>query len=276
MAKKTPWWRKSKPHDEDDDKYGDIESERPTAEPGKRDPKKNKDYEQRRDDRELDRPRFFRSPFDSEFDRIFSESPFSFKNDLFSDMEQEFGEMHNRMDKIFKQAVEGKLEKPGNGGPFVYGFSMRTGPDGVPHIQEFGNMKPEMMRRFRAMEGLPFKGTGELSDAGSSGELAAATNAQNDGPLSREPLTDIMEKDKNVCITMELPGIEKKDIDLNIEDGELVVSVDSPIRKYYKKLPLPSEVDPKSISASYKNGVLDISVKRLKPKTKKGKKIKID
>ena len=56
------------------------------------------------------------------------------------DFERDIEDMHERMDKIFKQAVDGKLEKPGKGGPFVYGFSMRTGPDGVPHVQEFGNI----------------------------------------------------------------------------------------------------------------------------------------
>ena len=188
------------------------------------------------------------------------------------DVEREFEEMHERMDKVFKHAMDGKLEKPNSGGPFVYGFSMRTGPDGIPHIQQFGNMSPEMLRRFGTTGALPLRGSGEI---GSTSGLNERPNKAVGLEINRrEPLTDIIEHDKHFTITMELPGIEKKDIDLNIINNELEVLVDNPERKYYKKLPLPSEVDPEIISANFKNGVLDVSVKRLKPL--QGKKIKID
>jgi len=54
------------------------------------------------------------------------------------------------------------------------------------------------------------------------------------------------------------------------KDG-LTISVDTPQRKYQKELPLPEEVDPKPVNASYKNGVLAIRFK----KKSKGEKISI-
>jgi HSP20 family protein len=173
---------------------------------------------------------------------------------------------------MFQQAMEGKLEKPGAGGPFVYGISMRTGPDGVPHIQEFGNMPPEIRERMNPPRRLPLTAAGEL---GSDITGVGSDDSETQGFQSRKPLTDIMECDDHLNITMELPGIEKKDIELEIVDNELEVNVDTPVRRYHNKLPLPTEVDPNSISANFKNGVLDVNVKRVIPKATKGKRIKI-
>jgi len=269
MNKKIPWWRKPDKKDEDE------EHEEEADEDKKFEKRKQRPYGRRREDRFSRREPFFESPFDDELDHFFSRSPFRLRDDLFGDMEREFEEMHMKMDKVFKQAMEGKLEKPGSGGPFVYGFSMRTGPDGIPHIQEFGNVNPELMKRLSRPAVLPFKGSGDIcnSKTCSTGELS--NEAIDSDILGREPLTDIIEHDKKICITMELPGIEKKDINLETENGDLVVHVDTPHRKYHKKLQLSSEVDPKTICATYKNGVLDISINRLRPKPKKGKRIKI-
>lgn len=260
MSRRTPWWRK--PYDE---KENDDEVDEENKGKRKKSKKTNEQpYGEIKDDWLPHRRGFPRSPFDDEFDRFFSRSPFLGRDDPFKSFERDMEEMHERMDKIFQQAMDGKIEKPGEGGPFVYGFSMRTGPDGVPHVQEFGNMSPEIMRRFRDANNISLPGPGEVKTETSKYALP-----------SREPLTDIMEHDDHFIITLELPGIERKDIDLEIEDGALVIDVDAGDRKYYKKLPLPSKVDPKSISASFKNGVLDVKINRLKPKQKKGKKIKI-
>ena len=83
----------------------------------------------------------------------------------------------------------------------------------------------------------------------------------------------------HISITMEMPGVDKKDIDLWQEDNELVVKVDTPERKYYNKVPLNADVKPKSIKANYKNGVLNITLKTPKPKRtekKENKRIDID
>ena len=263
MSKKIPWWRK--PYDNEDD-YEDNEGSHDELEK-----RQNKDKAgevrnlrgrpaplgRRRENDSAFQSEFFRSSFDDEFDRFFSRSPFM-------DFEQDMENMHERMDRIMKQAMEGNLEKRGKGGPFVYGFSMRTGPDGVPHVQEFGNMSPEMMRRFRTSDNTSLPGPGEVR-----------TETSDHALPSRQPLTDIMEHDDHITITLELPGVEKKDINLEIEDDALVVNVDTDARKYFKKLPLPAEVEPKSIDASFNNGVLDVNVKRLEPKPKKGEKIEV-
>ena len=80
----------------------------------------------------------------------------------------------------------------------------------------------------------------------------------------REPLVDVMETDDEVKVIAELPGVEKKDIKLYGTEDTLTISVDTAERKYYKKVELPSAVDAKSAKASYKNGVLEVRLKKKK------------
>ncbi|HHF56110.1 MAG TPA: Hsp20/alpha crystallin family protein, partial [Thermoplasmatales archaeon] len=81
--------------------------------------------------------------------------------------------------------------------------------------------------------------------------------------------------DDKISVTAEVPGVKKEDIDLEVTENTLRIKVDTKDRKYYKEVELPAEVDPKTAKATYQNGVLDVELKKLKPK-KKGRKIKIE
>ena len=72
-----------------------------------------------------------------------------------------------------------------------------------------------------------------------------------------------------MAVTIEIPGVEKEDIDLEVTEDTLEINVDNPNRKYHKIIDLPCKVKPKTTKASYKNGVLDIVIKR-KEKKKEG------
>jgi len=76
-------------------------------------------------------------------------------------------------------------------------------------------------------------------------------------------------------VVAELPGVEKEDIELNATEKELIISVDTERRKYYKCLELPAEVDPKSAKASYRNGILEVRLKKVRPE-RRGERIKIE
>lgn len=138
-------------------------------------------------------------------------------------------------------------------GPFVYGYSMTLGPDGKPTIREFGNIKPTMKQ---LPLGIP-KPTIEVEE-------------------KWEPLIDIMEEKDVVKVIAELPGVEKSDINLNCTEKSLSISVDTEKRKYYKELELPVEVDSKLSKASYKNGVLEITLKKAKKAKLEGKRMAIE
>ncbi|UCE73725.1 MAG: Hsp20/alpha crystallin family protein [Methanomassiliicoccales archaeon] len=166
----------------------------------------------------------------------------------FGDIDREFERMREYMDRITKRAARGELGQKEQG-PYVYGFSMRVGPDGKPNIQEFGNTRPS-----RRLE----RGADEQF------EIA-----------EREPMTDVIESKDSISITLEIPGVGKDEIELTVEEDKVSINVDTPERRYFKEIPLKIKVDPKTSKATYKNGVLDIILKKVPTKEKKGKKVKI-
>lgn len=79
----------------------------------------------------------------------------------------------------------------------------------------------------------------------------------------REPLVDIVEEKDHTRVLIDLPGVEKKDIQLTAEDNVLEVKVDTGSRKYQRRIELPHSV--KNPRAEYKNGVLEVKVKKDEP-----------
>ena len=184
-------------------------------------------------------------------------SPFGWMDRWFSDIDETFERMFQDMAKGMPKDLITEKKLPDGStvrqyGPFVYGYSMSVGPDGKPVIQEFGNVKPS-------------------KKPGAFGFEQPALEPKD----SREPLVDVVNEAEQVRVVAELPGVEKSDIKTTITDNALTISVDSPSRRYYKEIELPSTVDPDSSKASYNNGVLQIALRKVKPKPR-GKEIKID
>ncbi len=67
----------------------------------------------------------------------------------FEDMQEEMSRMFNAFNDISSNAPKemvreyqtSKGDKVREVGPIVYGYSMTVGPDGKPHVREFGNVK---------------------------------------------------------------------------------------------------------------------------------------
>jgi HSP20 family protein len=79
---------------------------------------------------------------------------------------------------------------------------------------------------------------------------------------AREPLTDVFEDKENIKLYIELPGVEKTDIQLNVSQGRAEIKA----KKFYKTINLPStDIEVNKVVANYKNGVLEVTV----PKKKK-------
>jgi len=90
----------------------------------------------------------------------------------------------------------------------------------------------------------------------------------------RVPQLDVIDRDKDIVIRVELPGVEKKDLDVSLSDSTLnikgkVSKESKEERKDYfrceitrgnfsRSLSLPSGVDTSKISANLKEGILEI------------------
>jgi HSP20 family protein len=108
------------------------------------------------------------------------------------------------------------------------------------------------------------------------------------------PRLDIFETEKEVVAEIELPGVDPKNIDVEIKDNALIIEIKREDKKeekekgYYKKelsrdyhkraIPLPVEVKEEKTKADYKEGILKIVMPKVKPikrEDKKGVKVKI-
>jgi HSP20 family protein len=90
------------------------------------------------------------------------------------------------------------------------------------------------------------------------------------------PAVDIMDNDDHIVITAEIPGVDKKDISVDVKDRVLTLrgerSSDNEVKedrfyrrertfgKFERSFTLPAAVDPDNIKAEYKDGVLKIEV----------------
>jgi len=179
------------------------------------------------------------------------------RDPLFGDIDRMFHEMERMMDDEFKKFTENvpkdyvKERKLPDGstvkelGPFVYGYSMKIGPDGKPEIREFGNIK-------KSLKGPQVK-------------------------EEREPLVDIVETNNEIRVVVEMPGVEKSDIKLHGTEDSLTISVDKPQSKYYKEVTLPTKVRVRDAKSTYKNGVLEVVIPKAEaPKKPEGEQIDVN
>jgi HSP20 family protein len=181
-------------------------------------------------------------PFNNDRDKK-RRDPFDFFG-FDDDFDRIFRNMERMWESFFKDINFDQIE-PGK--TYVHGFNIRVGPDGKPRIEEFGN-KPKKIDEGKTI----------VSE-------------------EREPLTDVIEGDEEIFITVEIPGVTKNEINLNITNSTIDIDVDSPTRKYQKSIDLPCSVKPDKTKATYKNGILDIVLKRKeKKKGNKGYHVSID
>jgi HSP20 family protein len=79
---------------------------------------------------------------------------------------------------------------------------------------------------------------------------------------AREPLTDVFQDESNVKLYVELPGVEKTDVKLNVSQGKAEIKA----KNFFKAVDLPTiDIEVDKATANYKNGVLEVTI----PKKKK-------
>jgi HSP20 family protein len=106
----------------------------------------------------------------------------------------------------------------------------------------------------------------------------------------RKPIADIKDRGNKLVIDIEVPGVDKKNIELNLTETSLEISAQRKTGKEMKKegtylcersfssfrrrASLPVEVIPEKAEAKFENGVLHIEVPKAKPEAS-GRKIEI-
>ena len=104
------------------------------------------------------------------------------------------------------------------------------------------------------------------------------------------PSINIINKDKTIVVEAEVPGVKPKDIDLYLSGRRLSIKAERKDEKkeerkdfhrmeisygsYSRMVELPADVEQSPVDARYKNGVLNIELKKTKSSQKKVIKIK--
>lgn len=165
---------------------------------------------------------------------------------MFEDIDREFQdaeEMLNRMFRTVREITPSDI----SGYPYYYGYQITVGPDGKPHVREFGNMKP------------------------SARGLVEQTGV-------REPLVDagIDEKDNSLTITAEMPGVTKQDIKVKVSQEYVSIHAERGEKKYHTDIPVDVELDDKSAKATYSNGILELKIKLKAPPKPKETEVQVE
>lgn len=106
---------------------------------------------------------------------------------------------------------------------------------------------------------------------------------------SRSPVYYVDETDTEYLLKLELPGVKKEDIKLNIKGNGLELMVESKVEKEDKKTKsyyasagrfhfyeaLPDNVDVEKISSEYKDGILEVKLPKVAYEPPKSLEIKI-
>ncbi|RXJ68045.1 heat-shock protein Hsp20 [Halarcobacter ebronensis] len=121
--------------------------------------------------------------------------------------------------------------------------------------------------------------------------LFQPTQNNSFGTSMLKPFLDISSKDEKYLIQIELPGVEKKDINIHIENDMLIVegekkqeshkkehdfyAVERVYGSFKRVLNLPNNANVEEITSSFKDGVLSIEIPKLQIEKKDIKKITI-
>jgi HSP20 family protein len=122
-------------------------------------------------------------------------------------------------------------------------------------------------------------------------DFTRGIDAGGQAQVNLVPSIDVTETEKEIVITAEMPGLERKDVEISVEDDVLTIRGEKKVESeqddknknyhltersygvFYRVLQLPPGVDPSKIQATMSNGVLKITIP--KPARSEAKKIEV-
>ena len=149
------------------------------------------------------------------------------EGDEFDHLFQKMMQPFRGLDKIWDDMTN--TEDVQTFGPYYYGYSMTVGPDGKPVVKEYGNVQPGLIQKSE----------------------------------TREPFVDVIvdNKEKVLKIVAEMPGVEKKDIKIEVVGRAVNLDAVNGDKKYHTKISIKQKVDEDSVKATYSNGILEVKFK---------------
>jgi len=96
------------------------------------------------------------------------------------------------------------------------------------------------------------------------------------GELAWAPALEVVEKDRNLVVRLDLPGVKKEEVTVTITDEGLAIKgerkaeeekkeakwsrTERTYGRFVRTVPLPEGIDPAAVKATFDNGVLEVTV----------------
>lgn len=106
------------------------------------------------------------------------------------------------------------------------------------------------------------------------------------------PAVDVFDRDNDIVVKANLPGMKREDIDVMATDDSISLSGEfrrdqeareggfyrheRQVGKFYRTVPMPAAIKPDEVKASFKDGVLEITAPKAEEAKAKEKKVRIE
>jgi HSP20 family molecular chaperone IbpA len=115
----------------------------------------------------------------------------------------------------------------------------------------------QLMRRIDAHRSLP------TIDPSGALALSPPTAIATEGSEVRQPEADVVVTPARIFVTLELPGANRETIEVLADDARLTVhAITAEARVFHTEVPLTHPIEPDAVTATYRNGVLDVVLPR--------------
>lgn len=139
----------------------------------------------------------------------------------------------------------------------------------------------------------PFRELETISDRMKNFFEDFPTSFSMDASSNFSPRIDISDNEKSVFVSVELPGVDKKDVKISVQEnniltikGEKQTEIKDEKKNFYRvertygsfcrTMALPADVNAEKTKAKYENGILNIELPKLEPAQKAEKLIEIN
>ncbi|MGA1864143.1 MAG: Hsp20/alpha crystallin family protein [bacterium] len=101
------------------------------------------------------------------------------------------------------------------------------------------------------------------------------------GSSMRSPAVDMEETEKEIIVKAEMPGLDPKDFQISLSENALTIKGEKKEEKeekkknyhmverrygsFYRSIPLPCPVEGDKVEASYKKGILEVTLPKAEP-----------
>ena len=125
----------------------------------------------------------------------------------------------------------------------------RRSPDAIDRI----------VQRLGAHRSLPAMG------GTSPAALGPPSPVADESHLTREPISEVVVDPSSIYVTLELRGASRETLEVTTTPNRLTVhALDAEGRVFHREIELPQPVEPDAANVTYRNGVLDVTLRRVR------------